>query len=112
MKKKLARKIFGSVFLFIFFLKMVISVAPIIADHLDSKVINAVIMQLEIEHGPAKSSELDKENSSKGEWINYIQHYNFSQPTSHLSIKLTLAKEDGHMQTFYPPVPTPPPSAS
>lgn len=111
MKKKLARKIFGPVFLFIFFSKMVISVAPIIADHLDNNCINAVIMQLEIEHSPAKSSESAKELSSKGDWISLIQHYNFSRPLIYLSIKTSSAKDDAHVQTFYPPVPTPPPSA-
>lgn len=108
--KNRCRKLFSSIFLFVFFSKMIIAAAPLIADHFDCTAVNAVIMQLEIEHSPVKGADTAKELSSKGDWISLIQHYNFVQPSVDLPGCVAAATELEHMQTFYPPVPTPPPS--
>ena len=112
MKKGMVKKLLGVIFLFVFFAKMTISVAPIVADHFDSNIINNVIMQLEIEHSSTKGAEQEKENSCKGEWVSDIKLYNFSLPLYYLCVKNGLSINEGHIQSFYPPVPTPPPSLS
>ena len=56
-------------FLFIFFAKMVISVAPMITVQFDSDVVNAVIMQLEIENHSTKGADQVKDSLHKGEWL-------------------------------------------
>ncbi|MBC7915560.1 MAG: hypothetical protein H7Y07_15725, partial [Pyrinomonadaceae bacterium] len=63
MTKEIAKKLFSILFLSIFLLKMVISVAPLIISHFDKQAVNAVIMQLEIENN-AKSNDA-KESAVK-----------------------------------------------
>lgn len=88
---------------------MAISVAPLIAISLDAASVNAVIMQLEIEHetakGEAKAKEVIKEYDS-GESL-------FSPAGGETLIKVRLvALNNGkHPQAFYPAIPTPPPNA-
>ena len=105
MFKEIAKKIFSAVFLFIFFAKMAISVAPLLFGNLDDESIYSVIMQLEIEHQTPKGSE--------GKWdeILIINHFNFCQPLSAVSKSKIFTFQDRHVQSFYPPVPTPPPNA-
>lgn len=110
MKKEFARQLFSYVFLFIFFAKMVISVAPLVATHLDSKIVNAVIMQLEIESHSTKGADQAKDSLNKGEWLSDLFKFNFSQPHQILAANKYIAMQDYHIQVFYPTVPTPPPN--
>ena len=108
MKKALANKIFSILFLGIFFIKMVICVAPIIVAHFDKKSVNDVIMQLEIEHS-AKESET-KQVSVK-EYLSIISYAVYSP--NHVLImqaELISANHAKHARSFYPSVPTPPPN--
>lgn len=89
---------------------MVISIAPLIANHIDSRVVNAVIMQLEIETNPVASSDQAKDTLTKGEWLSGIFKFNFEQPQTLIAIKKYLAMQDFHIEAFYPTVPTPPPN--
>jgi len=89
---------------------MVISIAPLIANHIDSRVVNAVIMQLEIETNPLASSDQAKDTLTKGEWLSGIFKFNFEQPQTWIAIKKYLAMQDFHIEAFYPTVPTPPPN--
>lgn len=110
MTKETAKKIFSFVFIFIFFCKMLISVMPLIAGSFDSKAVNAVIMQLEIEHDSEKDvSEKIKEASLKGEWFSSFGEFNFTAPSRFLYSRYFLF-DDKAVQPFYPTVPTPPPS--
>jgi hypothetical protein len=109
MFKELAKKIFCTIFLFIFFAKMVISVAPLIISQIDGRSVHAVIMQLEIENQSPKESET-KELSSKTDWFHYFQQYNFTQALVTINKSKVFSYQNCHIQSFYPPVPTPPPN--
>ncbi|WP_207428232.1 hypothetical protein [Pedobacter sp. SYSU D00535] len=108
MKKEAASHILSIVFLSVFFVKMVISVAPIVIAHFDRESANAVIMQLEIEHSPKAS---DSKEVSVKEYFTNAAHVLFSP-----SLTFILKAEDissdhkKHIQSFYPSVPTPPPN--
>lgn len=110
MFKEIAKKIFSTVFLFIFFAKMAISVAPGLIGHMDEKSIYSVIMQLEIEHQSSKDSET-KETNSKKEWLAHYNEYYFDHPVTSLIISKLFSFSDIHSQSFHPPVSTPPPNA-
>lgn len=110
MNRAKAKKLFSVIFLTIFFCKMVISIAPFIVAHFDSKSVNAAIMQLEIEnHGKT----LDVKESQVKEYLSVTTHSQFvTHPVllfDSSSGNNDLAK---HLQPFYPPVPTPPPNSS
>ncbi len=110
-KKVIAEKIVSFIFVSIFFIKVFISAAPLILLHFDSKCVNAVIMQLEIESDSSKETSKEvKEGLVKGEWFDRMHHFNFSQPYTHLISPKHALRDMPHVQTFYPTVPTPPPS--
>lgn len=111
MKKELSRQIFSYVFLFIFFAKMIISIAPLIASHMDSKIVNAVIMQLEIENHSSKDADTAKDSLNKGEWLSGICKFNFCQPYKVITSQRYSTIQDYHIRSFYPSVPTPPPNS-
>lgn len=105
----MSRKIFSIIFLTIFFAKMFISIAPLIAISLDAKSVHAVIMQLEIEHGTSKGEGKVKEIVK-----DYCQRYDsimVAGQEQQLHLKLLLVNSSIHHQGFYPSVPTPPPNA-
>lgn len=110
MKKEFARQLFSFVFLFIFFVKMLISITPLIASHIDSKTVNAVIMQLEIESHSSKQADQTKDTLTKGEWLSGFFKFNFTQPYKLVSFRNYIAIQDYAIQPFYPTVPTPPPN--
>ncbi|MGB4775664.1 MAG: hypothetical protein WBP45_10850 [Daejeonella sp.] len=90
---------------------MIISAAPLILDQFDSNCVNAVIMQLEIEHNSGEeSAEQIKKSLSKGEWFEPVFCFNVSRPFQHLASAKYIILDDKAVQTFYPIVPTPPPS--
>lgn len=110
MKKEYAKKIFSFIFLFIFFTKMVISIAPLIANHIDNRIVNAVIMQLEIETHSTKGSDQAKDTLTKAEWLSGFYKFNLCRPHSIIAINKYIAMQDYKIQAFYPTVPTPPPN--
>ncbi|MBC7913913.1 MAG: hypothetical protein H7Y07_07305 [Pyrinomonadaceae bacterium] len=109
MQKERAIKLFSILFLSVFFMKMVISLAPLVIVHFDKQAVHAVIMQLEIENN-AKSNDV-KETSVK----EYFTLSSFGlvllHPTELILISMINVDHDKHVQAFYPPVPTPPPNA-
>ena len=110
MEKEFAKKLFSYVFLFVFFAKMVISVAPMVTIHMDSEVVNAVIMQLEIENHSTKGSDQAKDSLNKGEWLSGLSKFKFCSPQVDIISKLNTLLRDYPIQAFYPSVPTPPPN--
>lgn len=102
------KKVFSNVFLSIFFLKMVIATAPLIAISIDADSVHAVIMQLEIEQETSKGDFKAKVIS---EFYNRDSSFSFNNEEALLKLKLTLFQCDKHPQAFYPSVPTPPPNA-
>jgi hypothetical protein len=110
MKKEFARKLFSYIFLFVFFAKMVISVAPLIAVHLDSEIVKAVILQLEIENHSGSGSDQAKDSLNKGEWLSGVHKFNFNRPQIDVAVKRYVVSRNFAIQAFYPSVPTPPPN--
>lgn len=109
MIKRRKQKLYGILFLSVFFIKMVICVAPLIVNHFNSDTVNAAIMQLEIENdSKAEVKETTvKEFFLLGDFdfkIHYLQRIEF--PSS------TRMAQDKHVQPFPPPVPTPPPNVT
>ncbi len=89
---------------------MVISVAPLIAIHLDSGVVNAVIMQLEIENHSTKGTDSAKETLNKGEWLTGLSKFKFCTPQVDVASSQHIFLRHHPIQAFYPSVPTPPPN--
>jgi hypothetical protein len=89
---------------------MVISIAPLIANHLDSKIVNAVIMQLEIETNSTKGADQAKDSLTKGEWLSGFYKFNFEQSPKLITSIGYLAFQDNHIELFYPTIPSPPPN--
>lgn len=108
MYKEHIRKIASGLFLFIFFAKMVISVAPLLVLHFDEGSVRAVIMQIEIENN--ENTETVKEVVAKKLWCNSGYMYSFLLPVQYLSKINFPAYNYRHIQSFYPSVPTPPPN--
>jgi len=110
MREGLVRSLFSIIFLFIFSVKMVISIAPLITIHLDTKIMNSVIMQLEIETNSSKGSDQAKDSLNKGEWLSAYYKFNFEEShaltdkTSHIQLA------DMLIDIFYPRIPSPPPN--
>jgi len=105
MFKRIAQQIFTTVFLFIFFAKMAISIAPLIIGNMDGQSVYSVIMQLEIEHQTPKGAE------AKWEQVQNLHQYSFARPLVGVVSTKEFNFEDSHIQSFYPSVPTPPPNA-
>lgn len=97
------------IFLFIFAIKMGLSVAPVFIS-LDKKSVNAVIMQLEHDNDAKKSdSSKEFEKEKKGCDENFTHALIFEAFHQHTS--LSLAEEStAYSLTYHPSVPTPPPN--
>lgn len=76
---------------------------------MDSKFINAVIMQLEIESHNTKETET-KDSVEKAEWLSGISKFNFNRPHLIQTMNRYILLRDNPIQAFYPSVPTPPPN--
>lgn len=86
---------------------MMITLTPLIIKHFDREIMNAVIMQLEIENNTKGGSDMSKE----------FKDYLYSAAKDDVSRILqcliaipSIDNEDAHLRTFYPSVPTPPPN--
>ena len=97
-------------FLGIFSAKMMISGAPVFFDHIDKEIMNAVIMQIEVEHssdgesGKAKVKLCD----FKTELYN---DYSFAPVSSHCGVSNSFIEHfKRYFDPFHPSVPTPPPN--
>lgn len=89
---------------------MVISVAPMIAIRMDSEVVNAVIMQIEIENHSTKGADPAKDTLNKGEWLSGLSKFKFCNPQVDIASNLCILLKDYPTQAFFPSVPTPPPN--
>lgn len=108
MREEKTKKFFSVLFLAIFCLKMLISIAPLLIAHFDRTAVNAVIMQLEIENN-AKQGDV-KEATIK-EFLTFNNsRLAFSHPVIVVLPSMICVDHDKHLQAFYPSVPTPPPN--
>jgi hypothetical protein len=103
------KKIIGAMFMFVFVVKMSISLAPLFT-FLDSNTARAVIMQLEQEtKGEKENPDKDafKEKKSFDEHLLALFHYDpFLLETNYLHNQ----EHALLVQLFHPVVPTPPPN--
>ena len=107
MRKQIYKRAFSIIFLFIFFAKMVITIAPFIIKQFDRATVNAVIMQLEIENN-GKGSDISKELVK--EYLAAVHNCDFLRPVQFI-ISTPFSDDDiAHFRTYYPSVPTPPPN--
>jgi hypothetical protein len=109
MKRDFEKKLFSIIFLGVFFLKMLLTIAPLIAAQFDKQQINAVIMQLEIESN-AKSNDV-KESSAKEYFTLNCFKFSLLHPTRFMLPEMISVDHGKHVRAFYPSVPTPPPNS-
>ncbi|MDY0903416.1 hypothetical protein SOM16_00680 [Pedobacter sp. CFBP9032] len=99
-------------FMFIFMAKMVISGAPVFCKCIDKDIMNAVIMQIELEHDGGKdtSKDISKFSDFKLLELNHpIFSYEFS--SSHIVLKSSFIEHfKRYVDPYHPTVPTPPPN--
>jgi len=97
-------------FLSIFLVKMVISVAPVFIAQFDKETMNAVIMQVELEHGP----DNDTAKNLKIADMKLVEHHNSDHYVSlryHLQVKNSYIEHiKRYVNPYHPMVPTPPPN--
>ena len=108
MNKTIAKRVFSIIFLTIFMLKMVISLAPFIVAHFSQITVNAVIMQLEIENN-SKTTDI-KEITVKEYFTQNYYGFALAHQVPLILPSMISFDHDKHVQSFYPPVPTPPPN--
>lgn len=99
-------------FMLIFSSKMVISGAPVFCASIDKEIMNAVIMQIELEHDGGKDSgkELIKYSDFKYVELSHpIFSYEFS--SSHFFLKSSFIEHfKRYVDPYHAIVPTPPPN--
>ena len=99
-------------FVLIFCAKMVISGAPVFCTCIDKEIMNAVIMQIELEHDGGKDAAKDtsKFTDFKLVELNHpIFSYEFS--SSHFVLKSSFVEHfRRYVDPYHPTVPTPPPN--
>ncbi len=98
--------------MFIFSSKMAISGAPVFCGSIDKEIMNAVIMQIELEHegGKDTSKSSAKFTDFKLNELNYpIFSYEFS--SSHIILKNSFIEHfKRYVDPYHATVPTPPPN--
>ncbi|GGE53093.1 MULTISPECIES: hypothetical protein [Pedobacter] len=99
-------------FMFIFIAKMGISGAPVFYKSMDKEIMNAVIMQIELEHDSGKDTgkDITKFTDFKLLELNHpIFAYEFS--SSHFVLKSSFIEHfKRYVDPYHPTVPTPPPN--
>ncbi|MCX3263909.1 hypothetical protein [Pedobacter agri] len=99
-------------FMLIFSAKMIISGAPVFCTSIDKEIMNAVIMQIELEHEGGKDAAKDiaKFSDFKLLELNHpILSYEFS--SSHFILKSSFIEHfKRYVDPYHPTVPTPPPN--
>lgn len=99
-------------FLFVFFLKMGISVAPLLLS-IDKETVSAAIMQLELENNKDTSENAKdlQKVFKKGSEINLIYEFAVNSFSEESRLKYHFSSKK-YTTSFYPTVPTPPPNIS
>lgn len=87
---------------------MMITLSPVIVKHFDRDIMNAVIMQLEIENNAKGSSDISKELVK--DYLYSSADDIFSRVLQCLIATPSVDDEAAHLRTFFPSVPTPPPN--
>ncbi|WP_155977962.1 hypothetical protein [Pedobacter glucosidilyticus] len=112
MKRALQLNLISALFLFIFAVKMGISVAPLIYS-IDKETVNAAILQLELEthskdHHTDHSKDIGK-LLKYGSELNYIYEFCLNPIPTNANLKY-FVKPRNYINSFFPSVLTPPPN--
>lgn len=108
MNKAIVKKLSSILFLTIFFCKIGISVAPLVAAHFDVRSVKAAISQL----GEDAPKCIDIKEMAVKEYLPVSEcHLFLVDPVFHLDPECGNYDHAKHVRPFYPPVPTPPPNA-
>lgn len=112
MSGHIKRLVFSILFLFVFFVKMGISIAPLLLS-IDKETVSAVIMQLELENSKDTSENAKdlQKVFKKGSELNLIYEFAIN-PLSEESLLKYHFNSKEYTTSFYPSVPTPPPNKS
>lgn len=99
-------------FMGVFATKMVISGAPVIFSHLDKSLMNAVIMQLEVENS---GDDTQKPSLKFVEYKQLFQRFDLSYVPLEMDYGVTnsfIEHSRRYVDPYHPSVPTPPPNFS
>lgn len=99
-------------FMVIFSIKMAISGAPVFCNTVDKDIMNAVIMQIELEHDGAKDATKDLSKLADFKFLE-LNHPIFSCEfsSSHIILKSSFIEHfKRYVDPYHPTVPTPPPN--
>lgn len=110
MRGELTKSTFCILFLTIFLMKVMISLAPFLSSLKCDGTVSAVITQLEIEDSTEKSGDKIKESSTLKEYCTAAFSWSLDLPANTAGGRALNAECRLHVQSFYPPVPTPPPN--
>ncbi|MGY3053157.1 putative membrane protein [Pedobacter sp. UYEF25] len=113
MKNKKYKYSIVGIFLFVFMAKMVISGAPVFFASADKAIMNAVIMQIEVTHGPGDDAK-DGLKFTDFKLLEVIQPIpNFSFFYSFIELKKNELRSGNRIvNSYHPTVATPPPNFS
>ncbi|MEO8795524.1 MAG: hypothetical protein ABI390_08650 [Daejeonella sp.] len=95
-----------SLFIFVFFVKLVFALLPFIAQQVDKKALYAIIMQLELEDNSSK----EQKEFGKKDWLHPITTNILFSECKVIVLPKYLVFDDKALQTFFPSVATPPPN--
>ncbi len=111
MQRRVKRKVYSFLFLSIFFIKVLLALAPLYAHWYNKQQVADVIMQLELDDHSDTSdgNDLLAEKLAK-EFPSYLNWSVFVAPLHYLSVKFFINDDSFHLKSFYPTVPTPPPN--
>ncbi|QEK50300.1 hypothetical protein FYC62_00440 [Pedobacter aquae] len=112
MKRAIHINLISALFLFIFAVKMGISVAPLVYS-IDKETVNAAILQLELESNTKEHNADHSKDISKllkyGSELNHIYEFCLNPMPTNSNLKY-FVKPRNYINSFFPSVLTPPPN--
>ncbi len=111
MSTRIKRVIYAKLFFAIFFVKMLISTAPIFIHGFDREALLQVVLQLEIENNNGKSGSSDQlKDIFAKDYTRSSVLFSLHPPIDMDTDANVVINDARHIRAFYPSVPTPPPN--
>ncbi|WP_129714561.1 hypothetical protein [Pedobacter sp. SYP-B3415] len=105
--------VIACIFIFVFLAKMGISGAPVFFKCADKKLMNAVIMQLELEHGNEKDSSKEAGSYPDYKLIDFLSPGMHHPILTHIQLNNSFIDHNRrYVDPYHPTVPTPPPNVA
>lgn len=100
-----------TVFIGIFASKMFIAAAPVFFKCIDKEMMNAVIMQIELEHSGEKDASKNLEKFDDVKFLETPHHFSYELPIIQFSLNNSFIEHfKRYVNPYYAAVPTPPPN--